>query len=182
MRQTIWFSVATLALIGIMHLPAGLRWLRRYRYLWLLGGLGLTAATLFFGTSPSGGQSRLWLGCCGVYVQPSEPLRFLLVAFLASYISDRLALELQRRPRHWLASVVPLGLVWGAAGALFIAQRDLGAMILILGILAVMRWFRLWAGPGDDALPGAWALGNHHGWGPVFWSGRDGRLLLIHSR
>jgi cell division protein FtsW (lipid II flippase) len=143
MRQTIWFSVATLALIGIMHLPAGLRWLRRYRYLWLIGGLGLTAATLFFGTSPSGGQSRLWLGCCGVYIQPSEPLRFLLVAFLASYIADRLALDLSRRPRQWLASIVPLGLVWGAAGALFIAQRDLGAMILILGILAVMLYLAL---------------------------------------
>lgn len=143
MRQTIWFMVASAALIGILHLPAGLRWLRRYRYLWLLGGLGLTAATLLFGTSPSGGQSRLWLGCCGVYVQPSEPLRFLLVAFLASYIADRLAIDLETRPRHWLGSVVPLALVWGAAGALFVAQRDLGAMLLILGILAVMLYLAL---------------------------------------
>jgi cell division protein FtsW (lipid II flippase) len=135
--------VATVALVGIMHLPAGLRWLRRYRYLWLMGGLGLTAATLIFGTSPSGGQSRLWLGCCGVYIQPSEPLRFLLVAFLASFIADRLALDLEQQPRRWLGAIVPLTLVWGAAGALFVAQRDLGAMLLILGLLAFLLYLAI---------------------------------------
>jgi hypothetical protein len=80
-KQTGWFLVASLGLLAILRAPADLKWLRQYRYLWLLGGIFLIVLTLIFGTNPSGGEPRLWLGCCGFYFQPSEPLRLLLVAF-----------------------------------------------------------------------------------------------------
>ena len=65
LRQTAWLVVSTAALIGVARLPGDLRWLRRYRYTWLLGGLALTALTLLFGVNPSGFGERLWLGCSG---------------------------------------------------------------------------------------------------------------------
>src|SRR6185436_2724425 len=89
LRQAIWLIIATLVMIGVVLLPGDLRWLRRYRYTWLLGGLILTALTLFFGVNPSGFGERLWLGCCGLYLQPAEVLKLLLTVFLASYLADR---------------------------------------------------------------------------------------------
>ena len=88
-RQTLWLLLGAAATVLILRGPPGLEWLRRYRYLWLLGGILLTALTLVFGTNPAGGEPRLWLGCCGVFIQPSEPLRLLLVAFVASYLAHR---------------------------------------------------------------------------------------------
>src|SRR5574337_379396 len=48
MRQTAWLVVATVAMVLIASMPGNLRWLRRYRYTWLLAGLALTALTLIF--------------------------------------------------------------------------------------------------------------------------------------
>ena len=65
LRQLLWLAVGVLLTTALLRAPAELRWLRRYRYVWLAGGLGLTALTLLLGTNPSGGEERLWLGCCG---------------------------------------------------------------------------------------------------------------------
>ena len=152
-RQLAWF----LAVIGIIYevgrMRAALFWLRRYRLAWLLVALALLALTLFFGTNPSGADAKLWLGCCGLYMQPSEPLRLLLIAYLASYFADRLMPGSDRPAVSGLWPILlPLLVVWGAAVALLGAQRDLGAGSLILGLLAVLlylvsrRWESLAAG------------------------------------
>jgi len=83
-RQLAWLIVAAAAMLALTFAPRRLAWLRSYRYLWLGLGLLLTGATLVLGTHPSGGAPRLWLGCCGVYFQPSEMLRLLLIVFFAS--------------------------------------------------------------------------------------------------
>ncbi len=91
-RQTAWLLVGgAIYLVGI-HYPVILRLLRRYKYLWLTLGLALTGLTLVLGTNPLGFGPRMWLGCCGLYLQPSEPLKFLLVVYLAAYLADRLPL------------------------------------------------------------------------------------------
>ena len=79
LRQTIWLLIAGGILVLGFRLKSDLSFLRRYKYLWLTGGLILTALTLIFGTNPLGNGPHLWLGCCGVYLQPSEPLKLLLV-------------------------------------------------------------------------------------------------------
>jgi len=48
-RQAIWLLISTVAFLTIVWLSRDLRWLRRFRYTWLLGGLALLAATLVFG-------------------------------------------------------------------------------------------------------------------------------------
>jgi len=139
-RQTIWLLVASLCMNLILRSPQNLEWLRRYRYLWLAAGIILSLLTLFLGTNPSGGESRLWLGCCGVYLQPSEPLRILLVVFLASYFADRMAYRWVSGPQAWFATLGPLVLMWALSTALLIVQRDLGTGTLFLSLLAVLLY------------------------------------------
>jgi len=83
-RQALWLGVSMLVFSFGLQLPTTLSFLRRYKYLLLTGGLILTGLTLLFGTNPTGFGPRLWLGCCGVFFQPSEPLKLLLVAYLAA--------------------------------------------------------------------------------------------------
>lgn len=146
-RQLAWF----LAVVGLTYEIARMRsvtiWLRRYRLVWLTAGLALLGATLFLGTNPSGGESRLWLGCCGQYLQPSEPLRILLIAYLASFLAERMMPGSDEPGRFGLRAVlIPLTVVWGLAVALLAAQRDLGAGSLFLGLLVVLLYlcFRRW--------------------------------------
>ncbi|MFQ5922864.1 MAG: FtsW/RodA/SpoVE family cell cycle protein [Anaerolineales bacterium] len=134
-RQTLWLLLGAAAMVLILRGPPGLDWLRRYRYLWLLGGILLTALTLVFGTNPAGGEPRLWLGCCGVFFQPSEPLRLLLVVFVAAYLADR---KLVERPASLTRDFIPLFLAAALAALLLFAQRDLGTATLFLAVLAFM--------------------------------------------
>jgi cell division protein FtsW (lipid II flippase) len=137
-KQTGWFLVASLGLLAILRAPADLKWLRQYRYLWLLGGIFLIVLTLIFGTNPSGGEPRLWLGCCGFYFQPSEPLRLLLVAFLASYFADRLAFKWVDQQLSIVPMLGPLLIVWSVSILLLFVQRDLGTGTLFLALLATL--------------------------------------------
>ncbi|MCL4560832.1 MAG: FtsW/RodA/SpoVE family cell cycle protein, partial [Chloroflexi bacterium] len=135
LRQTLWLAVS----LGLFSL--GLRFadhlglLRRYKYIFLTGGLLLTSLTLFFGTYPDGVGPHLWLGCCGIYLQPSEPLKLLLIVYLAAYLAD-----------YWLLSpslpqlLLPtLGLI-GVSLLLLVAQRDLGTAILFIAISAIILY------------------------------------------
>ena len=45
LRQCIWLAISITVFLLIVARPPGLRWLRRYRYTWLLGGLALLATT-----------------------------------------------------------------------------------------------------------------------------------------
>lgn len=136
-RQTGWFILGTLLLVLVFRRPSDLSWLRRYRYLWLTSAILLTMLTLVFGTNPSGGEPHLWLGCCGLYFQPSELLRLLLIAYLASYLADQLRDDV--RGGNW-ASLAPLWVIWGTSVALLVAQRDLGTGTLFVGLLAVLLY------------------------------------------
>jgi cell division protein FtsW (lipid II flippase) len=133
LRQTAWLLVCGMIFLLGLRLSPELRFLRRYKYLWLTGGLLLTALTLVFGTNPSGGSLRLWLGCCGLYFQPSEPLKFLFIVFLAAYLADRQPLRL--RPLPLLAPTV---VVIGLAISLLLVQRDLGTASIFIFLYAII--------------------------------------------
>jgi cell division protein FtsW (lipid II flippase) len=137
MRQVVWLVISTAVLLLIASLAhRHLDWLRRYRYTWLIGGLLLLAATFLFGVNPSGFGAALWLPIPlsgQVFFQPSELLKLLLIAFLASYFHEReslLRLSRQRGSRFVLPYLVPLLLMWGFCMLLLIWQEDLGAATL----------------------------------------------------
>jgi cell division protein FtsW (lipid II flippase) len=145
-RQSAWLIIALGALLTIVLLPGHLRWLSRYRYMWLTGGLALLALTIILGTNPSGGGPRLWLGIPDVYFQPSELLKVLLVVFLASYLADnRTLLDLENKQNAPVRSgplrfLAPLLLMWGISLIVLIWQRDLGTATLFFVVFITMLY------------------------------------------
>jgi cell division protein FtsW (lipid II flippase) len=144
--QLAWLVVATAALLIVTLLPRNLNWLRRYKYIWLTGGLVLLAATLIFGVNPSGYGPRLWLQLGPIYFQPSEPLKLLLVIFLAAYLADRRRQLIEIKayigpvgmphPSYW----GPMLFMWGLSIVLLVWQRDLGAALLFFCTFLAMLY------------------------------------------
>ncbi len=171
LRQSIWLALSTVVFLLIATPPGpwprrspvaaagslqgesgppGLRWLRRYRYTWLLSGLALLATTLMLGSNPAGYGPRLWLGgrlplLGDVYIQPSEILKLLMVAYLSSYLAEKRELVLDGRQvgRLRLPSwpyLAPLLVMWGLAMVLLAWQRDLGAALLFFFTFLAMLY------------------------------------------
>jgi cell division protein FtsW (lipid II flippase) len=134
LRQMLWLIVSYAFISGLLYTSWDLNSLRRYKYILLSAGLGLTALTLLLGTNPTGFGPRLWLGCCGFYFQPSEPLKLLLVVYLAAYLADRIPIRIRIFPL-----LMPTIFVTGLALLLLIVQRDLGtASIFIMLFTAIL--------------------------------------------
>lgn len=150
-RQALWLAISVAALLGVTWLPANMRWLRRYRYTWFVGGLVLLVLAIVFGSNPSSASGpRLWiyLGVGRVYYQPSELLKLVLVVFLASYLAEHY--RFLDRPTDapplgaWrLPSPVflgPLLVMGGICAVLLVWQRDLGAATLFFAVALVMLY------------------------------------------
>src|SRR5215216_2059292 len=134
-RQALWLGISMLVFSFGMELPTTLSFLRRYKYLLLTSGLILTGLTLLFGTNPTGFGPRLWLGCCGVYFQPSEPLKLLLVAYLAAYFADKLPIQLRAFPL-----IYPTLFLSGLAILLLLVQRDLGTASIFIALYMIILY------------------------------------------
>lgn len=149
LRQAIWLFIAVAAMLFVACTPYVLRWLKRYRYLLLGGGLALLLATVLFGRNPSGiaGAPQLWLGVGGIHFQPSELLKIILVAFLASYLAEQSPLLRARGGiRHdrfmpFSPRVLgPILLMWGLSILVLIWQRDLGAATLFFMVFTILLY------------------------------------------
>jgi cell division protein FtsW len=147
-RQTSWLVVGVVVLLVLTALPRDLRWLRRYRYTWLIGGLALLFLTILVGQNPADAGPRLWLwlGFGRVYYQPSELLKILLVAFLASYFAehgrymrqDTVRLGPWRVPSP--AFLGPVLLMWSVCVIVLVWQRDLGTATLFFAVFMAMLY------------------------------------------
>lgn len=132
-RQMAWLGVSIFVFILALTTLKNLTFLRRYKYVFLSGGLLITALTFLFGTNPLGYGPRLWLGCCGFYFQPSEPLKLLLVIYLSAYLADRVSAQLFSFPL-----LVPTLAVTGLALLLLLVQRDLGTASIFISIFTII--------------------------------------------
>ncbi len=158
-RQTMWFVIVLIVYIVGLRLPTHLEFLRRYKYVLLTGGLILTALTLLFGTNPaSEAGPHLWLGCCGVYFQPSEPLKLLLIIYLSAYLADKQPWVRfsSRRMKNdeinqiestenqsdlsspSLSLLTPILFMTGLTLLLLMVQRDLGTATIFVFLFAVI--------------------------------------------
>jgi cell division protein FtsW (lipid II flippase) len=133
LRQALWLAFCTGVFVVGLNVPQNLDTLRRYKYIFLTGGLLLTALTLIFGTNPGGAGPRLWLGCCGLYLQPSEPLKLLLIVYLAAYFADRIPIKTRLLPL-----LLPTLFLTGLALAILLFQRDLGTASIFIFLYATM--------------------------------------------
>lgn len=136
LKQSIWLGVSLTAFILAARFFTNLSLLKKYKYLFLSGGLIITSLTLLFGTNPLGVGPRLWLGLGGIFFQPSEPLKILLVIYLSAYLADRTNIRLFSLPL-----LVPTLFVTGIALLLLIVQRDLGTASIFVFIFAVFLFF-----------------------------------------
>jgi len=167
-RLQLWWLLvgATLAAATLFVLRRrGVGVLRRYRYLFLVAGLGLLLLPLLPSGWPVRGVtingSRLWVrlqaGDLSLSFQPGEAAKLLIVAFLASYLADRHR-ALTNMPRRLgpvslpePRQLLPVLLAFGVSFAVLIYQRDLGASLLLFVVFAAM----LFAATGRYAYPAA---------------------------
>jgi peptidoglycan glycosyltransferase len=152
--QSWWLLVgsAIAGLVLFLLRRRGVEVLRRFRYLFLVGAIGLLALPLLPAGAPLRGVtingSRLWvrldLGSSTLSFQPGEAAKLLVVAFLASYLAERrrTLIEMRRslgpvripEPRQLL----PILLAAGIAFAVLVYQRDLGASLLLFAVFVTM--------------------------------------------
>jgi cell division protein FtsW (lipid II flippase) len=150
-RQTLWLVLATGIMLGTTSLPQLLRWLRVYRYVILISGIILLISTILLGSNPSGyaDAPQLWLGFGNIFFQPSEALKVMLVAFLASYLSEQYpALRAESRLKHfftgqaWMSPRIlgPILTMWGLSVVLVVWQRDLGTAALFFAVFLILLY------------------------------------------
>ncbi len=147
-RQMVWVAVSVAAMLLVATFPHTLRWLRQYRYVLLIIGILLLVGTIILGTNPSGFESapQLWLGFGSVFFQPSEALKIILVAFLASYLAEQypairaLNLAAAHRPSLSPRLFGPILLMWGIAIVILVWQRDLGTAILFFAVFILLLY------------------------------------------
>lgn len=150
-RQTLWLVIATGAMLTVALAPHSIRWLKQYRYTILVTGLILLVSTIVLGRNPSGavGAPELWLGIGSVYFQPSEALKVILVAFLASYLSEQYPalraetkLKNQEKRFSWLTPriVGPIILMWSLSVVIVVWQRDLGTAALFFAVFLILLY------------------------------------------
>lgn len=146
-RQTVWLIVSVGVMLVVVLSPNILTWLRQYRYTLLLVGLVLLVSTIILGENPSGAGPALWLGFGDIFFQPSEILKVILVAFLASYLGEQYpamraaALHGDQRT-SWLAPQIigPILLMWGLTVIVTLWQRDLGTAILYFLVFLILLY------------------------------------------
>ena len=147
-RQALWLLVSIIAMLAVAVFPQPLRWLRRYRYVLLAAALSLLFATIVLGRNPSGFEfaPRLWLGFGPIYFQPSELMKIILVAFLATYLGEQSAsirthagdttVRFGASPRL----VGPLILMWLLSMVILVWQRDLGTAMLFFVVFLLLLY------------------------------------------
>lgn len=137
LRQALWFLVCVFAASHAMKRPRLLADAKKYKYLLLSIGLSLAALTFVFGTYPGGAGPKLWLGFRGIYFQPSELLKLLLIFYLSAYFSEN------KIPRlNFFNSILPALVLFFSALALLLAQRDLGTSLIFIVIFILMLFIK----------------------------------------
>ncbi|MEM9954166.1 MAG: FtsW/RodA/SpoVE family cell cycle protein [Chloroflexota bacterium] len=149
-RQSIWLVISVCAMLATIWYEPLLRWMRAYRYVILFGGIILLVSTILLGRNPSGiiGAPELWLGFGNVFFQPSEALKVILVAFLASYLSEQYpAMRAQSQfklgnDRAWLSPRIlgPIILMWGLSIIIVVWQRDLGTAAIFFAVFLILLY------------------------------------------
>ena len=145
-RQALWVALGLLLLMGTLIFLPDLMLLQAYKYTTAILGLLLVTMTFVLGVDPNGSGDRLWLGAAGLYFQPSEILKILLVVFFAGYLEDKRELlawsssrigRLKLPPLPYLG---PLVVMWSISMLLLIVQHDLGSALLFYAVFLAMLY------------------------------------------
>ncbi len=138
-RQLRWVWLGLFTFGFVAHIPVW-TWVRRYTYVWAVAGVGLLAWAALGGVEVRGARS--WVSVGPLLFQPTEPAKILFVFALASYLAQVNSV-LRIHPRRGggpLSATYfgPLGLMAVLFVAILTLQRDLGAALLLFGLVVAM--------------------------------------------
>jgi len=128
-RQSLWVIFCSLIAGLLIRNQHFLGVFKKYKYIFLVSGLGLIILTFFFGAYPGGNGPDLWLGLQGVYFQPSELLKLILIFYLAAYFSGKPVTSANQ-----IRFIFPTAVLALAAIILLVFQRDFGTALIFLSI------------------------------------------------
>jgi len=142
LKQFIWMAASLTGLTAsIIFLRKKSYLLEKYTYLWAVTGIFLLIITILFGIEVNG--AKLWLSIGPVNIQPVEIVKFMLVLFLANYLSRHQGLLVAKSavPGWWRLNIrysLPLLIICGMSLCVLVLQRDLGMALLFFGIFLTM--------------------------------------------
>lgn len=143
-RQMVWTAIAMAIALAVLLVVRNHRILARYRYVAMLVGIGLLLLPMLPGIGQTINGARLWIQVGPLSFQPGEIGKIALAVFFAGYlVTARESLSMvgrsflgMRFPRG--KDLGPILIVWLAAMAVLVFQRDLGTSLLYFGLFLVM--------------------------------------------
>lgn len=133
LKQNLWLIASSIGFLITIWFPNLFNILRKYRVIWMAAIFSLVFLTILPGILEGGSQPSLWINIAGFTFQPSEPLKLILIIYLAAYFSDRLTLQ----TASW-AAILPTIMMIGLGLILLLLQRDLGTASLLLVLYVFM--------------------------------------------
>jgi peptidoglycan glycosyltransferase len=144
--QATWTAVGVTAYIGTLLVVRRIRDLERYRYTFMLAGIGLLMLPLVPGFGREINGSRIWASVGPINFQPGEFAKIVLAIFFASYLVERrelLGMVTWPKSRPLLPEPKFLGpviLAWGASLVVMTAEKDLGSSLLFFALFILLLW------------------------------------------
>ena len=151
-RQMAWTAIAIVAALTVLVVIRNHRVLQRYRYIAMFLGVALLLLPLVPGIGREINGSQVWIGIgpqrpdgsVPLSFQPGELAKIALAVFFAGYLvtaRDSLSMVGKkflgiRFPR--VRDLGPILVIWLAAMAVLVFQRDLGTSLLYFGLFLVM--------------------------------------------
>jgi cell division protein FtsW len=132
MKQSTFGALGLIGMFVIMALPT--RWLRRLAWPVLMGAGVLLILVLFIGKEVLGNKN--WIEIGPISIQPSEFAKFALILWAATVLGQK-----RKLLGDWKHALIPVVIPGGAAIlGLVVLEHDLGTVIILAMILAVMLW------------------------------------------
>jgi peptidoglycan glycosyltransferase len=144
--QALWTALGVGAFIATLLVVRRVRDLERYRYTFMLLGIGLLLMPLVPGIGQNINGSRIWVRVAGSSFEPGEIAKIVLAIFFASYFIEKRELMSVATRRvgplmvpdiKYFGPVVLAFLV--ALGVIFF-ERDIGLALLFFVVFVVMLW------------------------------------------
>ncbi|MBA3288806.1 MAG: FtsW/RodA/SpoVE family cell cycle protein [Acidimicrobiia bacterium] len=144
--QTTWSIVAVIVFVLTLLVVERAPDLARYRWSFLVVGVGLLVMPLVPGLGRSFGGARIWVSIGPINFQPGEFAKLALAIFFAGYLADTRQLIAAGtwkigplrlpEPQHLL----PVAVAWGFAVLVMVGEKDLGSSLLFFALFVVMLW------------------------------------------
>lgn len=144
--QATWSIIAVVGFVLTLAIVQRAPNLARYRWTFLVTGIGLLLLPLVPGLGTSVGGARIWVSLGPVNFQPGEFAKVALAIFFASYLADNRQLIAGGtwkvgpfrlpEPRY----LFPVAGAWAFAVVVMVAEKDLGSSLLFFTLFVVMLW------------------------------------------